>query len=374
MPAISFVVPIYKAGKYVGPCVASLLRQGVEDLEILLIDDCSPDDTYEYTKELFRDDGRVRVIRQEKNGGPGQARNRGIEEATGDYICFADVDDIYADGAAREMLDVAVRHDADVYYSNELYFTVAESLPDDLSGLSKDHLIRFGFLTEAEAGEEGKITLAGAMQERVENWLEHRYHWTAFGKLFRRSFLQGQGIRFPQIKLGEDQLFTLNALIHAPVFLTQNRCFYIYRAGSVNSLSRGSRNVKVFVDGLRSLFGSIEWMSGMFAGIPYFEQHPEAVKTLIDYQVSTTENEFTIPKYQEIGRDELTKSGEVHKVFTEFFGKKGAFVEKTLFDAYDGKDRAIKEEDKADGAEVYHSLKKMKDEVGDGIFCLLGRE
>ena len=373
MAEVSFIVPIYKAVNFVGPCVASILRQGIDDLEILLVDDCSPDNTYEYTKALFRNDSRIRVIRQEVNGGPGQARNRGIEEAKGEYLCFADVDDLYVDGAVREMLDVAVRYNADVYYANQTFLTVAEHLPDDLSELSKDNLIRFGHISDEEAGDDGKIVLAGDMQDRVDKWLEHQYHWVVFNKLFKRSFLQEYGIRFPQIRLGEDQLFVLNALLRASVYLTHYRCHYIYRAGTVSSLSRGNRSIRVFADGLRSLFKSIDWMSEMFAGIPYFEQHPEAREALVNYHILVTEKEFTISKYQEIGRAALSESEEVHKVFTDFFGNKGAFVEKTLFDAYDGKDVAIKEEDKSDGTEVYNTLKKLKDEIGDGIVCLGGK-
>ena len=373
MPEISFIVPMYNSRTLISHCVASLFRQEVDDFEILLIDDCSPDDTYEYAKELFKDDSRVRVIRQERNQGPGGARNRGIEEANGDYICFADADDIYADGAVRRMLDVALAYNADVYYANEMYFTVAENLPDDLAELSKDQLVRFGYVTEEESKEEGKISLAGDMQERVEDWLKHRYHWSSCGKLFRRSFLLEQGIRYPSIRIGEDQAFILNTLIHASVYVTHNSCPYICRFGNVSSISRGRKSVRVFVNGLSSLFGAIEWMDGIFDGLEYFEQHPEVRRALIDYHVFITETEYTIAKYQEIGRDILSASEDVHRVFNDYFGSKGAFVEKTMFDAYDGKDVAIKEEYKSDGTETCHTLKKVKDYVGDGVFCLLGR-
>ena len=374
MPEVSFIVPMFKAKPYIGPCVASLLRQEIEDFEILLIDDCSPDDTCEYAEALFRDDSRVRVIRQEQNGGPGQARNRGIEEAAGEYICFADADDIYADGAVRQMLDVTLAYDADVYYANEMYFTVAETLPDDLARLTKDQLVCLGHVTEEEVSDQGKIRLAGDMHERVTDWMKHRYHWSSCGKLFRRSFLREHNIRYPNFKLGEDQVFILSALVHAPVYLTHNSCPYVCRFGSnVSSVSRGSRSVRVFVDGLKSLFGAIEWLDKMLERIEYFKQHPEERRALINYHAAITEKEFTLSKYQEIGRETLSGCEEVHRVFNDYFGKKGAFVEKTLFDAYDGKAVAIKEEFKTDGTETYHTLKKIKDYVGDGVFNLLGR-
>ena len=127
------------------------------------------------------------------------------------------------------------------------------------------------------------------------------------------------------------------------------------------------------MDGLKSLFGAIEWLDKMLEGIEYFKQHPEERRALINYHAAITQKEFTLSKYQEIGRETLSGCEEVHRVFNDYFGKKGAFVEKTLFDAYDGKAVAIKEEFKTDGAETYHTLKKIKDYVGDGVFNLLGR-
>ena len=96
MPEVSLIVPMYTAKQYIVPCVSSLQRQGLSDMEILLVDDCSPDDTYNHAKELFRGNETVRVLQTEKNGGPGLARNRGLEEAEGEYICVCDVDNIYS--------------------------------------------------------------------------------------------------------------------------------------------------------------------------------------------------------------------------------------------------------------------------------------
>ncbi len=370
MCEITFVVPIYKTKNYVAPCVASLLRQGVDDFEILLIDDCSLDGTYEYAKELFKSDRRIRVLRTEKNGGPGLARNRGIEEARGEYICFCDVDDIYIDGGARAMLDVASQYHADVYHSRLLYLTVTETPPDDLSELSADELLCAGYLTKEEAKEENVAQLPGEIQTRIDGWLGRRYHWNIHGKLFRSSFLREQGIQFPGIRLGEDQVFTLHALLCAPVYLMQNKCFYVYRSGNINSFSRESKSIRIFLDGLSSLVGSIQWMDGMLAGIPYLEQRPEVKKALTDFQIFMIEDLFTIPQYQEIGRDVLEESEEVHRAFADAFGKQGAFVEKILFDAYDGEELR-NQENKLYGPQGYVALRKLKAEIGEGIFCAL---
>ena len=99
MIKVSVIVPMYKARRVIEPCVNALLRQDLEDMEIILVDDCSCDGTYEYALERFQGNEKIRVLCMDQNGGPGLARNRGIEEAKGEYICFCDADDCYRDGA-----------------------------------------------------------------------------------------------------------------------------------------------------------------------------------------------------------------------------------------------------------------------------------
>lgn len=89
---ISVVVPVYKSEKTFVSCVESLLGQTCRDLEILLVDDGSPDNCPQLCDELARKDGRIRVIHKE-NGGVSSARNAGIEAAEGEYLFFCDSDD-----------------------------------------------------------------------------------------------------------------------------------------------------------------------------------------------------------------------------------------------------------------------------------------
>lgn len=119
MYKISVVIPMFKAKDYIDCCLDSIDRQGLsaDEVEVLFIDDCSPDDTYNYAMKAAAGRTNVKILKQEKNGGPGKARNRGIEEATGEYVCFLDIDDMYVDGSFKEMYDAAKSVDADIYYS-----------------------------------------------------------------------------------------------------------------------------------------------------------------------------------------------------------------------------------------------------------------
>lgn len=102
---VSIVVPIYNTEKYLDRCISSIVNQTYKNLEILLIDDGSPDNCPQMCDEWAKRDGRIRVIHK-KNAGLGMARNTGIENATGEYICFFDSDDY----VAEELIEKAYTH------------------------------------------------------------------------------------------------------------------------------------------------------------------------------------------------------------------------------------------------------------------------
>lgn len=94
-PLISVVVPVYNVEKYLPKCLDSLLAQTWQELEIIVVDDGSPDNSWDIMQEYARRDSRVRLIRQ-KNGGLSAARNAGVEAARGEWIGFLDSDDYVA--------------------------------------------------------------------------------------------------------------------------------------------------------------------------------------------------------------------------------------------------------------------------------------
>ncbi|GAB2930034.1 bifunctional glycosyltransferase/CDP-glycerol:glycerophosphate glycerophosphotransferase [Micromonospora polyrhachis] len=114
MTLISFVVPVYQVQGYLRECLDSILTQSFTDVEVIAIDDCSPDSSGEILAEYAARDARLRVITLDRNEGQGPARNRGFAEAVGDYIWFIDSDDWLADGAIRAVADRLRETDAEV--------------------------------------------------------------------------------------------------------------------------------------------------------------------------------------------------------------------------------------------------------------------
>lgn len=100
---VSIIVPLYNAENYMQKCIDSIISQTYQNLEIILVDDGSADQTLNMAREYKNCDRRVNVITQE-NSGPGNARNQGLKFASGDYICFLDSDDVLVDNAIESML------------------------------------------------------------------------------------------------------------------------------------------------------------------------------------------------------------------------------------------------------------------------------
>ncbi|MBQ6975180.1 MAG: glycosyltransferase family 2 protein, partial [Selenomonadaceae bacterium] len=92
-PLISAVVPIYNVERYIKVCIDSILAQTFQDFEIIIVDDASPDNSYNICQKLYGGNEKVRIVRHEKNQGLEPARNTGIEYARGKYIFFVDSDD-----------------------------------------------------------------------------------------------------------------------------------------------------------------------------------------------------------------------------------------------------------------------------------------
>lgn len=112
-PLISVIVPVYKTEKYLERCVESICGQSYTNLEIILVDDGSPDNSGALCDALAQEDERIRVIHKE-NGGLSSARNAGLDAMTGEYVCFVDSDDLIDRQMCRVLYDRLVEQNAQV--------------------------------------------------------------------------------------------------------------------------------------------------------------------------------------------------------------------------------------------------------------------
>ena len=115
MPKISIIVPIYNVEKYLDRCMQSLLNQTLKDIEIIMVDDGSPDKCPQMCDDYARLDSRIKVIHK-KNAGLGLARNSGLEIATGEFVAFVDSDDYVAIDMYEKLYDSALQNGFDTVF------------------------------------------------------------------------------------------------------------------------------------------------------------------------------------------------------------------------------------------------------------------
>lgn len=113
MEKISIIVPVYKSEKYLDKCIESIVGQTYKNIEIIIVDDGSPDNCPKMCDEWAQKDNRIKVIHKE-NGGLSDARNKGIEIATGEYIGFVDSDDCISDKMYEKLLSMIINSDSDI--------------------------------------------------------------------------------------------------------------------------------------------------------------------------------------------------------------------------------------------------------------------
>ncbi len=122
MPKVSVIVPCYNVEKYVAQCIESLVSQTLKDIEIILVDDGSPDNSGKICDKYKVRDGRIKVIHK-KNGGVSAARNDGLKEASGEYVIFVDSDDYVPQNALKVLYQKAMSTSSDIVLGDVIRLT-----------------------------------------------------------------------------------------------------------------------------------------------------------------------------------------------------------------------------------------------------------
>ncbi|MDR2794356.1 MAG: glycosyltransferase, partial [Holosporaceae bacterium] len=115
-PAISVIVPVYKTERFLQECLDSILNQSMKDIEVICINDASPDDCAKILAEYAKKDSRIVVINFSQNRGPSAARNAGLDSAQGDYIAFCDSDDYMHPDMLQILYREIKKEDFDIAY------------------------------------------------------------------------------------------------------------------------------------------------------------------------------------------------------------------------------------------------------------------
>lgn len=218
---ISVIVPIYKVEKYLDKCIKSLVEQTYTNLEIILVDDGSPDCCPQICDSWIKKDNRIKVIHKE-NGGLSDARNAGLALANGKYIGFLDSDDYIKKNMYEELYTAIKDNSADIAICN------LEKVTENGEKICSESPIKNEILTREDA--MSRILITGC-------W----YYVTVWNKLYSRDVLEG--IEFPKGKIHEDEFVIHNIFFRCKKIVTLEQKLYMYVQRNASIMS-GTKGVK----------------------------------------------------------------------------------------------------------------------------------
>ena len=214
---ISIIVPVYNAEKYINKCVKSIIEPTVSDIEILLVDDGSKDDSGRILDEICFHDKRIKVFHK-SNGGVSSARNMGLDNASGEYIMFVDADDWLENVLCEELIDGMIESDLAIGGYQRLFYEG----------------------TEVISGKSRTISMDTAFGNEFNVLYRSNLLNSPFSKIYKKSIIMEQ--RFDSsVELGEDFLFNLEYLNKCRQIAVVQTDAYIYNCLNEASATRRFR-------------------------------------------------------------------------------------------------------------------------------------
>lgn len=246
-PLVSVIIPIYNVEAYLQRCVASVRNQTYENLEIILVDDGSPDKCGSICDKLAGEDKRIVVIHKQ-NGGLSDARNHGLSVAKGEYIVFVDSDDYIAPFFVENLFDALVKTGSDVALCS--YAVVSTDECKGFREVTEE--------TEMEICDRNELL----MNLYDANHQDATYFIVAWNKLYKRSLWEE--IRFPKGKIHEDEATTYKIFDKCQKGVYVKTPMYGYFT-SDSSITRGAFHIN-----------RLDWMDALNDRIRYFQDRKES--------------------------------------------------------------------------------------------------
>lgn len=210
-PVLSVIIPVYNVEEYIKECLESILNQTLKNIEVICIDDCSPDKSADIIKEYAANDNRVKYIKHTENKFQGGARNTGIQAAAGEYITFVDSDDYLFDmGCYKNAVDNIEKYGADISI-----FSFAE----DYGNKKTNHSL--------------SKSVKGLCRLNSTNFT--KVLCVPWNKIFRLDDIKKHNLTFPEKLKFEDEAFWYKyvAAVEPKAYVDNKYCYaYRIRSGS----------------------------------------------------------------------------------------------------------------------------------------------
>ena len=242
-PKISVIVPVYNVENYVSKCLDSLFKQTYENLEIIIVDDCSTDKSKQVVSKLIEGKDNVKFLTNKKNSGLSFTRNRALEVASGDYIGYIDSDDYVPYDYYEQLVTTALEKEASVVVCDiKSVFT------------SSGQVLR---------------TSCGTLENKRIDFINNGLAASACNKLFKKEEISKY--KFAEGKVNEDLAVILPIIIKADKVAYNDKTFYNYIQRD-NSIQNQSFSLKRF-----DIFYGVAETLKRIEGVNNFEEYKEAI-------------------------------------------------------------------------------------------------
>ena len=222
---VSVIVPVYNSEKYLEKCLNSILNQSLKEMEVIVIDDGSTDNSVEIIKSFASRDNRIKTIFQ-GNFGPSVARNNGIKKSNGEYITFVDSDDWVNESAYLSLYEKAIESNADVLLM-QLYCW--------FSNKEKDYILKFDL-------EPHTILSKEEIKEKILPDFLYSGKYGSPIKFYKKELFIKNDLSFPEDRtIGEDWLFNMDVFTYSDSVYYYDTPFYYYRQDNNTSLMKKYR-------------------------------------------------------------------------------------------------------------------------------------
>ena len=295
-PKISVVIPLYNAEKLIRQCLVSVLASKFTDYEVLIVDDCSTDNSLAEVKKISPHfGGRLKIFSTEENsGGPGTPRNVGLKNSAGKYVTFIDNDDMILPDALGNFFALAEAYGADVVHTEKYFGCINE--------FDGKHLDVCYTADEKNLVSEPTFEPVD-LAYRMWHFIYGKFSTMPWSKLFRREFLLENKIEFPdRIQYGEDFVFCFKCLCLAKKYLLVPHVTNLRRArtSSASHISAGlNEMVRLW---LKISFVKLAALDEFMGGLEFFKATPDCRHDVLKFCMKTEfeviENYFrTVPPH-----------------------------------------------------------------------------
>ena len=213
-PIVSIIMPVYNVEKYIDRCLDSVVNSMYKNLEIIIINDCSPDNSDEIIRKYIKKDKRIVYLKNNKNLKVSETRNKGIDKASGKYLTFVDADDYISNDWIENLAETIEKKEADIVIGSAKQFVGEQEKEYRIRDLDKEKQIDFRNI---------RINKNGVI----------------WNKIYKSELIKKNNIKFDkEIFKHSDVEFTYKALALANKILYNNKGFYYYRTDNESSIMK----------------------------------------------------------------------------------------------------------------------------------------